>query len=229
MKTFQWTAAVLLVVLAQFAHADTFDITQITITVFFGNENVFFDLSGPGTKITGEGGIACEPTGWCNNPVFPPGSVLTNIGPISIENFNDAKVGGTSFGGDEFGFTSSLSVDVLGSIILPVSPHGSTFTACVPATMSGPVTGNAGSGESFTQFTLQMPVGGRFCTTWFFGGGVYQFERGTFFVSTVPEPGTLGFMGTGLGALIAVVSRRRHCKQATHSNESDPHLQAPLP
>jgi hypothetical protein len=228
MKYLQWTA-VLLVALTQYVYADTFNITQITITVIFGNENVHFALSGPGTNISGFGGIACQPSDWCTNPVLSPGSIFPNIGPIGIENFNDAKVGGTSFAGDEFAFTSSLSVDVLGSIILPVNPHGSTFTACVPATMSGPVTGNAGSGDSFTQFTLQMPTGGRFCTTWDFAGGLYQFERGTFFVSTVPEPGTLGFMGTGLGALIAVASRRRHCKQATHSNESDPHLQAPLP
>jgi hypothetical protein len=208
MKRIQWMIAILLVTFSQFAHADTFDITQITITVFFGNDNVQFDLSGPGTKITGFGGIGCLPSDWCTNPVLPPGSVLPNIGQIGIENFNDAKVGGTSFGAD-FGFTSSLSVDVLGSIILPVNPHGSTFTACVPATMSGPVTGQAGSGESFTQFTLQMPVGGRFCTTWFFGGGVYQFERGTFFVSTVPEPGTLGMMGSGLVAVFGAALRKR--------------------
>jgi hypothetical protein len=210
MKSFQWTAAALLVALAQFAHADTFDITQITITVFFGNENVHFALSGPSTNITGFGGIACQPSDWCTNPVLPPGSIFPNIGQIGIENFGDAKLGGTSYGDFEFGFTSSLSVDVLGSIILPVNPHGSTFTACVPATMSGPVTGNAGSGETFTQFTLQMPVGGRFCTTWFFGGGVYQFERGTFFVSTVPEPGTLGLMGSGLVAILGATRRRRY-------------------
>lgn len=216
MKHVKWPLAILLLTLAQLAHADTFNLTQIELMVFAGTgDNVEFELTGPGTHIEGVGGIFCL-NAWCRNPTIPPGtSVFPNIGEISIANFNSTVVGGKNYG-TEFGFGSpgptGLTFDVLGSIVLPLNPQGSTFTACVPASVQSPITGSAGSGPTFTQFMLLPPAGGTFCTTWDFEdlptGAAYEFVRGTFFVSTIPEPGSFGLFGSGLVAILGAVVRK---------------------
>ena len=216
MKRFQWAAAILLVALAQCVHADSisnFNITGVTVVVLpnEGGDNVFFTLTGPGTNISGNGGINCL-SHWCDafNTLSPGQSVFPNIGQIFLANFNNAMVGGKSYPPEEeLGFTSAFSINVLGTFTLPVNPNSSTFSSCVPATVSGPIAGFVGSGETFKQINLITPAGGSFCTAWNFSGGQYQFARGNFFVSTVPEPGTLGLVGSGLIALVGTARRRR--------------------
>jgi hypothetical protein len=173
--------------LAQSAQADSvsnFSLTTMAVNVLpdQGGDNVFFGLIGPGTNITGVGGINCLKH-WCsgfNTPFFSPGSaVFTNIGQVFLSNFNSAMVGGKVYSPEEFGFTSPFFITVLGQVILPGHPENS-FSTCVPATVSSPITGIAGSGETFTQFSLNTPAGGSFCTTWNFMDtqNGYQFVGG---------------------------------------------------
>ncbi len=215
MKRFQWMIAILLVTFAQLAHADSFssfNLTTITVDVLpdQGGDNVIFSLTGPGTNITGMGGINCLKY-WCAPfTTIPLGSgVFANIGQIFLSNFNSAVVGGKSYSREEFGFNPPFFITVLGQITFPGHPQNS-FSTCVPATVKGPITGHAGSGETYTQFSLNTPTGGSFCTTWNFVDSLngYQFVRGKFSVSTVPEPGTLGMMGSGLVAIFGSALRK---------------------
>jgi len=213
MKRVPWITVILLVALAPCVRADNvvyFNLTSIDLEVSpnYGGDNVFFYLSGPGTYITGDSGINCL-NQWCSAfTAYSPGStVFTNIGQIYIDNFNDAMVGGQNYSPGEIGFSSGFSVAVLGNIVLPSHPTGS-FTECVPASLPGPITGIAGSGQDFIQFSLNTPNGGKFCTTWDFLSGQYLFDRGQFTVPGVPEPGTLGLMASGLVALLGTLHRR---------------------
>jgi hypothetical protein len=209
MKRFQWAIAMLLAVVAQCAYADsipTFNITQVTVSVGINNgsgENIFFSLTGPGTNISGDAGIGCFD--WCSFNNFSPGDSLSpNVGQMFISLFHSALLGGITYNPDsEIGFTSNFSLNVLGSIIFPANFNGSTF--CVPASMPSSISGQAGSDQTFIQFNLKMPPGGNFCTTWNFNGGQYQFVQGKFVATTVPEPGTLGFMVVGLASLVGVI------------------------
>ena len=214
MKRFKWTIAILLVALMPCAYADTisnFTITQITVLVgpnYGSGDNVDFTLIGPGTNITGIGGIACFD--WCSplNPVSP-GQVFPGFAPqIFISNFNTAMVGGKNYDPNaDIAFTSGFFIGVFGSITLPA--NGSDVTACLPGNAESPITGFVGEGPAFTQMNLTLPAGGSFCTAWNFADGQYTFVQGKFSVSTVPEPGTVGLMGSGLVAVFGAALRKR--------------------
>ena len=221
MKRLIWGIAILFVVSATGAYADsvfTFNITQAT--VFVGpndgsGDNVFFALTGPGTNISGNGGIPCWD--WCYSTFSPGDSPSVGIGQI----FLDSPIGGElTIGGKTYDPNTlslqGVSVTVLGSFTFPANPNVSTFAACLPAEMPGSIAGFAGEGESFIQFNLQMPPGGTFCTTWSFdsASATYQFSQGKFVATTVPEPGTIGFMGTGLVGIIGVIRRKRNYRPA---------------
>ncbi len=217
MKRFLWGIAVLLTVVGQWAYADsipTFSITQATLFVGINDgtgDNIFFELTGPGTNISGDTGIPCFD--WCDFNNFSPGDVPPiGIGQMSISLFHSAIIGGTIYQPDgEIAFTSLFSANVLGSFIFPANPNSSSFTACVPASMTSPLSGFAGSGPTFTPFQLKMPAGGSFCTTWNFDAvsTQYQFSQGKFVATTVPEPGTLGFMVAGLASIVGVIRKNR--------------------
>ena len=190
-----------------------FNITQATMFVGVNNgtgDNIFFDLTGPGTNISGDTGAGCFD--WCSFNTFLPGDALSpGIGQLSVSLFHSAMIGGNTYDPDsEIAFTSTFSLDVGGSFIFPPNLNGSTFTACLPASTPSSISGFAGSGATFTEFNLKMPSGGHFCTTWDFDAASrqYQFSQGKFVATTVPEPGTLGFMVTGLASIVGVIRKK---------------------
>jgi PEP-CTERM motif len=106
-----------------------------------------------------------------------------------------------------------LSVNVLGSINLPAHPHISVFSACDPAKVTSSISGVGDVNGTSTQFTLNLPQqAGKFCTTWDFSDGLWTYAGGTFTVSTVPEPGTICLMGSGMVALLVAVSTRKRLR-----------------
>ena len=81
------------------------------------------------------------------------------------------------------------------------------------------VSGFVGEGPTFTQLKLWLPT--EFGTSWDLTFNVipaegdspagYQFVHGEFIAAT-PEPGTIGFMATGLAGIIGVIRRKRNCR-----------------
>jgi hypothetical protein len=213
--------AILFVVSATGAYADSianFNITQATVFVGPNNgsgDNVFFAMTGPGTNIPGNGGIPCWD--WCYSTFSPGDSPSITIGQIFLNSpiGGELTIGGKTYDPWTLGL-QGVSVAVLGGFTFPANPNGSTFTACLPAEMPGSIAGYAGEGDSFIQFNLQMPPGGTFCTTWNFdsASGYYQFSQGNFVATAVPEPGTIGFMGTGLVGIVGMIRRKRNCRPA---------------
>jgi PEP-CTERM motif len=216
-----WGTAILFGVSATCAYADsvsTFNITQATVFVGAGSDNVSFSLTGPGISILGFGGIQCQ-LDWCDGQVFPPGSSAPGGFGFDGQIFlgeTDVKLGGHDLG-DTLDLTPFLALNTSGGFTFPMNPTaGSSFTGCQPAAMPSSFTGSAGSGDDFTNFILQMPTGGKFCSTWDFVPASeefpagYQFSQGKFLAATVPEPSTLGLMATGLAGIIGVVRRKRN-------------------
>jgi hypothetical protein len=222
MKRLLWFAAMLVVLVAPWAHADSIPVLYITQVIVhtspdYDGDNASFIFTGPGTNITGYGGIVCF--GWCSTgppDTFSPGdSLAPDIGEIYL-GFDPFA---TTFGGKSLNDYisvqdySKFGVSVLGSFTFPANPTGSTFTGCVPAKWGGSIPVSVGSGEGYHQFILQMPTEGTFCTTWDFDpAGGYTLSQGKFVastVATVPEPGTLGLIGSGLLGIVGAVLRKR--------------------
>jgi len=223
MKRFQWAILTLLVILAQYAYADsisTFRITRAVVFVGAGSDNAGFLLTGPGISIAGDGGIACQ-RDWCDGQIFPAG------GPSAANFFHDqifleenrVEIGGHVLTDDTLDLTPFLELTTFGGFTFPVNATvGATFKGCQPAAMPDSFTGTAGSGDEFTTFILQMPTGGKFCSTWTFVAASdefpdefpagFVFTEGKFVASTVPEPGTLGLVGCGLAGIVAAVRKR---------------------
>ena len=85
--------------LAPLAHADSIlniNITYVTAFMSPNNgsgDNISFTLIGPGTSITGIGGMACF--SWCNGPIPDLNSVATS--QVFVSNFLSATVGGIAY------------------------------------------------------------------------------------------------------------------------------------
>jgi PEP-CTERM motif len=217
MKRLIWGAALLFAVSATCAYGDsisTFNLNKVDI--LFGindgsGDNVGFVLTGTGTNIVGGGGIPCFD--WCSFNTFSPGtSPPLGIGQVFLDSvFNKVLLGGISYDPGTIGLNGFV-VNVLGGFTFPANPHGTKFTACVSAAMAGPMSGSVGSGDNFLEFNLTVPAGGKFCTTWAFSpvSNTYQFTQGEFVATSVPEPGTISFIATGLAGIISVIRRKRN-------------------
>jgi hypothetical protein len=220
MKSFQWAIVMPVAVLAKCANDSipTFNITQATLFVGSNDgsgDNIFFQLTGPGTNISGDTGIPCFD--WCDLNNFSPGDAPPiGIGQMSISLSIARYSGGQSMTHS----TKSRSLRFFRSMFpaasfSPRNSNSSLFTACVPASMTSPLSGYAGSGETFTQLQLNMPAGGSFCTTWNFDAvsGQYQFSQGKFLATTVPES-TFGFLVIGLVSIAGVIRMKREFRHS---------------
>ena len=203
MKRLLWVVVMLFVVFAPCAYADSIPTLNVNITfatVSMGpndgsGDNVSFTLIGPGTNITGIGGMACFD--WCSGPIPD----LTFVGTSQIflsGSFGSATIRGTNYDPE------TLSLCCL-------------FSAS--GDLNSSVGGFVGEGDTFTQLNLTLPC----CVSWGlnfvpvppegdFPGG-FQFVHGELIAGTppaaTPEPGTLGLMATGLAGIVGVIRKKR--------------------
>jgi PEP-CTERM motif len=195
MKRLLWVVVISFVVFAPCANADSIlniNITYVTATMS-SNGGVFVTLIGPGTLITADGAMACQ--AWCHFPIPDLTSVAAS--EVFIADFGTAIVGGRTY--NDICCLSLFSVD--GSL----NPSASGFV---------------GQGETFKVLNLTLPFGNGWSFNFQFfpasGGSpaYYQFVSGSFSagtppVATIPEPGTVGLMATGLAGLVGVIRRKR--------------------
>jgi len=198
MKRLIWGAAILFVVSATCAYADsvsTFNITQATM--FMGpndgsGDNVGFSFTGPGVNITGIGGMACFD--WCSGPISDPN--IAQPSQIFLTFFGTATIGGITYDPD----TLDLSIfDAFGG--LNASTAGSVGR----------------EGDGFIQFRMTAPTNGGWSLNFAptvdqDGNPAFIFTDGEFSASApllTPEPGTVGLMLTGLAGIIGLVRRKR--------------------
>ncbi len=190
------------VVLAPCARADSILNINITyVTAFMGpnngsGDNISFTLIGPGTNITGIGGMFC--IAWCSGPIPDLNSVGTS--QVFISNFLSATVGGVTYDPNN---------DISLQCCLFSSSGG----------LNGSVSGFVGEGQTFKLLNLTLPGGGGWNLNFAFfpasGGSpaYYQFVNGSFTAGTppapVPEPNTLAYVATGLAGVVGLVRRRR--------------------
>jgi len=214
MKGFHWVIATLILVLAQCAYADsvpTFN-TQANIPIFpnEGGDNEFFTFNGPGASMFGGGTAVCD---WCiSGTTFALGS---SVNPsVQILTF-DFVQGSVRFGGQTYPvlvlFNSSITA--LNSFTLPTSGKG-TFMVIVPAIVNGPIMGQAGTVVGSPDFNLQIPPGELVLTFAFVPAqngfpAAYKFSQAKF-LTTIPEPGTLGLMASGLAGILGAILRKRN-------------------
>ena len=210
MRRFRWAMPILFLFLAGMASADsipTFTISNAIIDVFPNSgagDNVGFIFTGPGGFIlSGFGGSGCCFEG----DTFSAGDPIGGIFFISWS-FLTLTIGKTTYDPDTVDL-SPIDINPLGALSVP---GGS-----VPATLSnslsnGPIHVSGGSGDEFVLFNLAFPHG-TFSVD--FGSvegnpSLYQFSGAEFrAVSTVPEPGTLALMPTGLAGIVGLVRRKR--------------------
>lgn len=155
---------------------------------------MYFTLIGPGTNITGIGGMACF--NWCSGLVSDPSADASRV---FVSNFLTATVAGTTY---------DASSDILLCCIF------SSFGDLNPST-----SGFVGEGETFKLVNLTLPGGGAWSFTFDFfparGGSpaYYQFVSGSFTAGTssapIPEPGTLALVAMGLAGFIGAFRRKR--------------------
>ena len=189
------------IVFAGRAHADsilTLSITYVTASMGPNNgsgDNISFTLIGPGTSITGFGGMQC--IAWCSGPIPD----LTSVGTsqVFISSFLSATVAGVSYDPNSDIYLQSLfsSSGLLNRSTSGFVGEGATFQ---PINLILP-----GPGSWNLQFDFFPPSGG--------SPGYYQFVSGTFTAGTpsspVPEPSTLGLIATGLTMVFGAAQRRR--------------------
>ena len=198
MKRICLAAVLAFVVSVPRLYADSIPVLDINITYATASMGpdggLSFALFGPGTTITGYGGMACF--SWCSGPIPDLSSV--SAAQVFVGAYLSATIAGTVYDADLLGLNCCL-----------FSSSGD---------LSPSISGFVGQDVTFKYLNMTLPSG-----SWNFkfdyfppmngNPGFYQLNSGSFVAgtppATTPEPGTLALMGTGLAGLAGVIRRRR--------------------
>lgn len=188
--------------LASFATSLDFSNTGGTLT---GSSS---GLSLSGSNLTGVSGMgtgACSTGTPCGSLSFSTGSFISTSGNVSMfngggsftitGNGTDGLPSGVIFSGT---FSGTVTVTLISS-----SSSGEGLYA-LTGSLSGTLNGHAIINPSGTSQTFLFTAG----KNGWMGTGTLQSGDTTLTTSTVPEPGTLGLLGTGLVGLAGIVRKK---------------------
>ena len=167
------------------------------------------DVANAGGTITGgPGGLTLS-----GSTMIKYGSIVaTNLGSVSFTTAafasGNAAMGGTLMAGGTFTIMGNGTNGVPSGTLFTGSFTAATWTLLTsPSGNSYQLTGTiqgVGASANTSQITFDVPGGKGF----FFDGTVAFGSGDTIVTTTVPEPGTLGLLGTGLLAVGGLVRRR---------------------
>src|SRR5579859_2669106 len=190
MRRLLWVSPLLFVLISSGARSNSFNI-YLEPNEGFGDNLAIGQQSGGMTLFL----VGGTQTGFFDSFGYAPGSTLGGFGTVYLD-FGTAQIGGVNY--DLAVTTGSL---FMSSITLPTNGASTvtdsvvlSFTASATIAATGQIINVSGS--SAGKITFVMGYDG-------------QYYAGAFTPTPTPEPGTVGFIGSGLVGVLSVARRRR--------------------